>query len=453
MADASPAEARDSRPSGNPGLLLARPESILKALMITSQKRTEAPLAARVEKIVMSTPVDDIHTHLYEPAFRSLLLRGIDDLLVYHYLVAEAFRAMPLPYKKFWALSKPEQAELIWNHLFIQSSPISEACRGVLTTLQTFGLDAQKKDLNALRKWFARWSAEEHVDKCMELANVRSICMTNSPFDDLERPLWEQGFARDARFRPALRIDPVVLNWAETARTLASWGYKVSWKISPRTVSGIRQFLADWTERIQPRYMMVSLPPTFSYPGSSTCAQVLEEAVLPHCREYHLPLALMPGVRREVNPELRLAGDGVGLSDLEALSNLCAKFPENRFLATVLARENQHELCVLARKFRNLHIFGCWWFVNTPSLIEEITRMRLELLGFSFTAQHSDARVLDQLIYKWQHSRRVVARVLSEKYQDLAQAGWKVSDADIQRDVNELFGAGFERFCAGARAA
>jgi hypothetical protein len=132
---------------------------------------------------------------------------------------------------------------------------------------------------------------------------------------------------------------------------------------------------------------------------------------------------------------------------------LCAKFPENRFLATVLARENQHELCVLARKFRNLHIFGCWWFVNTPSLIEEITRMRLELLGFSFTAQHSDARVLDQLIYKWQHSRRVVARVLSEKYQDLAQAGWKVSDADIQRDVNELFGAGFERFCAGARAA
>ncbi len=72
-------------------------------------------------------------------------------------------------------------------------------------------------------------------------------------------------------------------------------------------------------------------------------------------------------------------------------------FPDTKFIATVLARENQHELCVLARKFRNLHIFGCWWFLNNPSLIDEMTRMRLELLGLSFTPQHSDARVLDQL--------------------------------------------------------
>jgi hypothetical protein len=30
----------------------------------------------------------------------------------------------------------------------------------------------------------------------------------------------------------------------------------------------------------------------------------------------------------------------------------------------MLSRENQHELCVVARKFRNVHIFGCWWFTN-----------------------------------------------------------------------------------------
>ena len=62
-------------------------------------------------------------------------------------------------------------------------------------------------------------------------------------------------------------------------------------------------------------------------------------------------------------------------------------------MATILARENQHEACVLARKFRNLHIFGCWWFTNVPSLVQEITRMRLELIGLSFTPQHSDARI------------------------------------------------------------
>jgi hypothetical protein len=114
----------------------------------------------------------------------------------------------------------------------------------------------------------------------------------------------------------------------------------------------------------------------------------------------------------------------------------------------VLARENQHELCVLARKFRNLHIFGCWWFLNNPSLIDEMTRMRLELLGLSFTPQHSDARVLDQLIYKWTHSRQVISRVLVEKYGDLAATGWVPSREEIQRDVQKLFGGAFDEFCA-----
>ena len=55
-----------------------------------------AALADEVEQIVMSTPVVDIHTHLYDPAFEGLLLWGIDELLVYHYLVAEAFRYLEL---------------------------------------------------------------------------------------------------------------------------------------------------------------------------------------------------------------------------------------------------------------------------------------------------------------------------------------------------------------------
>jgi len=174
---------------------------------------------------------------------------------------------------------------------------------------------------------------------------------------------------------------------------------------------------------------------------------LIEKAVLPHCREHGIPFALMLGVKRAMNPQLRLAGDGVGSSNLAVLQNLCAGFPDNKFLTTVLARESQHELCVLTRKFRNLHPFGCWWFTNVPHLIDEITRMRLELLGLSFTPQHSDARVLDQIVYKWQHSRRLIAKVLVDKYSDLAQTGWQVSRAEIQRDVQDLFGGAFDRFC------
>lgn len=129
------------------------------------------------------------------------------------------------------------------------------------------------------------------------------------------------------------------------------------------------------------------------------------------------------------------------------MQNLCAQFPDNKFLITVLARENQHELCVLARKFRNLHIFGCWWFMNIPTLIEEITKMRIELLGTSFTPQHSDARVLDQIVYKWQHSRQIIAQILVQKYTELGQSGWQTTQAEVERDVKDLFGGAFERFC------
>jgi hypothetical protein len=413
-----------------------------------AERNSRNVLAGWVESAVARTPVTDIHTHLYEPAFGELLLWGLDELLVYHYLVAEAFRHHTVPYGQFWALPKSRQAELIWDELFIRHSPVSEACRGVLTTLNALGLDVAKRDLVALRRWFARRKVEDHVTQVMAAAGVNSICMTNSPFDDLERPVWERGFRRDERFTAALRVDPLLVAWPATAAQLRRWGYRVEAGLSAKTFSEVRRFLETWTKRMGARYLMVSLGPEFQFPGRDACAQLIEKAVVPHCRDFGLPFALMPGVRRAVNPELRLAGDGVGLSALTALQNLCAAFPENKFAATVLARENQHELCVLARKFRHLHIFGCWWFLNNPSLIEEMTRMRFELLGLSFTPQHSDARVLDQLIYKWRHSRKVIARVLAEKYADLAETGWKVTPEEIQRDVRQLFGGSFDQFCA-----
>jgi len=414
---------------------------------MSSAPADRSALAARVESIVASTPVTDIHTHLYDPAFGELLLWGIDELLTYHYLVAEAFRWLDVPYEKFWGLSKAQQAELIWNALFVQHSPVSEACRGVLTTLHALGLDVKQRDLPAVRQWFARQKPAAHVTRCMELAGVKSICMTNSPFDDLERPVWEKGFGRDERFTAALRIDPLLLAWGDTAPLLSRWGWKTGVSLTDNTISEVRRFLDAWTKKIDARYLMVSLPPDFDFPADTTCARLLERAVLPHCRDAGLPMALMMGVKRQVNPQLRMAGDGVGLSHLAALQRLCAGFPQNKFLVTVLARENQHELCVLARKFRNLHVFGCWWFTNVPNIIDEMTRMRLDLIGLSVTPQHSDARVMDQLIYKWRHFRRILAPVLAEKYAALAATGWEVTDEEIRRDAEDLLGGAFEKFC------
>jgi hypothetical protein len=113
---------------------------------------------------------------------------------------------------------------------------------------------------------------------------------------------------------------------------------------------------------------------------------------------------------------------------------------------SVLSRENQHELCVYARKFNNLMPFGCWWFMNNPSIVEEITRERIELLGSSFIPQHSDARVLEQVIYKWRNTRRTLASILTNAYELIHNDGGGITRGDIQRDVNRLFRSNFENW-------
>jgi hypothetical protein len=175
---------------------------------------------------------------------------------------------------------------------------------------------------------------------------------------------------------------------------------------------------------------------------------VLRDVVLPACRDRRLPLAMMIGVRRGVNPALQDAGDALGRADVTAVHRICAEYPDNRFLVTMLSRENQHELCVAARKFPNLMPFGCWWFLNNPSIVAEITRERLEMLGASFIPQHSDARVLEQLLYKWPHARRQIANALAEQYAAVIENGRAVTTAEISRDVTRLFAGNFQHWTA-----
>ena len=155
-----------------------------------SETKREA-ISAAVGRYVRETSVYDIHTHLYDPAFGELLLWGIDDQLVYHYLVAEAFRHFDIGYDDFWRLAKEDQAQMIWDALFVENSPLSEACRGVLTVLNRLGLDANRRDLPSIRQWFAEQDPNDYITRCMELAKVNTICMTNSPFDALETPKWD----------------------------------------------------------------------------------------------------------------------------------------------------------------------------------------------------------------------------------------------------------------------
>lgn len=134
--------------------------------------------------------------------------------------------------------------------IFTDRSPLSEAARGVVTTLHRLGIDPKARDLPALRRWFAGWKVEDYISRCLDLAGVRSVCMTNSPFDDVERPVWDRGFQRDPRFGAALRIDPLLVAWPEASRHPALSPYINSGDLNENAFHGARRFLVDWARRI-----------------------------------------------------------------------------------------------------------------------------------------------------------------------------------------------------------
>ena len=392
-----------------------------------------------IEKAVNETVAADIHTHLYTPEFGpAIQLWGIDELVTYHYLVAEQFRFCSLTPAQFWVMNKEQQADHIWKTLFVGRTPLSEACRGVLGVLKAFGLDTSAPDLKEAREFFRAQDPHKHIENVFRLAGISQCVMTNDVFDPAEKAVWEKGFPPNRKFHPALRIDPLLND--------PNVGQRISGKSGEVSPADARKFLDAWIGRMHPLYMAVSLPPSFRYPEESARARVLKEVIFPTAKAHNIPFAMMIGVNKRVHPEYQDAGDSLGWADTSTVERICHENPENRFLVTMLSRENQHELCVAARKFSNLMPFGCWWFLNNPSITREITRERIELLGASFIPQHSDARILEQVIYKWAHTRRMMVDVLEEQYNAVAADGRAPTEQEIRNDVAQMFYGNFEKW-------
>ena len=390
-------------------------------------------------------PIVDIHTHLCPLSMPDLALYGPDELVTYHYLKAETSRQLPqgISVTEFNGMAKPDQADVIWKALFVgDSSPVSEAQLGIVTVMSALGLDPRAPDLSEFRQFCSQMPPEDYFNMVFEKAGVATVYMTNDPLDELEGPVWKKGIDLDPRFKAVLRLDSALMGWPDPVEKLRAEGYEVETELTEKTFAELRRYLNDWCDRIDARYMAISLPPDFAYPDETGVGRLMQEAVYPTARDRKIPTAMMVGVKRQVNPELKDGGDGLGKWEIGNLERIARDWPDVRFMITILSRENQHELCIAARKFPNITPFGCWWFLNNPSIIQEVTAERLELLGTSFIPQHSDARILDQLLYKWPHSKRAIAPVLTRKYEDLRNAGWPLTEADIKRDVGKLFGGG-----------
>jgi hypothetical protein len=370
----------------------------------------------QIRRILIQTPITDVQTQLLDPCFGSLARSGLDDLLTTPSLLSEACRFKGQALR---ALPQAAQAEQVWQTLLVENSPLSDATRSLLTILQGLGLNVNERRLDALREAFPR-NAVDHV---LGVSGVSRLVMSNNPFDDKERAIWQAQPQRDPRFCSALKLDAMVFEWSTLWPRLKTWGYKAGPDFTQ--FDEIMRFLDTWVDRTQPLYCSLSLKADFQL--QSEAGDLLRKYVLPLCARRQLGLSLQT-------------------PPLGCLELLCRDFPEQRFLATVVSLQEQHQLVELARRFDNLLPVGCWGLLSNPAMVAPLTQMRLDMLGSTFVAQVSDSTVLEQLIGKWVHFKSVLVEVLVQAYSSLESLGYQVESEQIERDLRDLLGESFWRF-------
>ena len=393
-------------------------------------------LKQTITEIINATEIFDIHTHLFPAEFKKYHLSGISEVLNYHYLIAELLTTTNINVKNFYELTKIEKANIIWEELFLKRTPISEACKGVLTILSELSIDYMFKSFDEINTEYSKLNLSDL--QIFKIIKISQVVMTNNPFDKSEWQLFKKKNWDTNKYLASLRLDDILINLEKCLDIC-----KENINNFDNDNDLMIKYLDKVYEESKPVYAALSL-------NGLQLNSFLKNKVFPDIFKWlerkNIPLSLLLGVKRNVNKEFLLAGDGLDRIDLRRLSEICNQYSKNKILCSCLSFNDQHELTVLARKHQNLKIFGFWWFMNQPSLIKLILNLRIELLGLNFIPQHSDARVTDQLIYKWFHFKVLLSNVLYDHYKEIQLKNFKISENQISDDVSKLFFANSKNF-------
>jgi len=396
------------------------------------QTLTPCQIGSAVQAAINTVPIFDMHTHLFPSGHTEFHFSGPDALLTYHYLISEALSTTGINPQTFFLKSKKEQAGFVWDTLFRLRTPMSEAALGVLTILNKLNIRFNNSDYESIRNDML--AAFPNPEAVFDYAKISKVIMTNDPFNKNEWSLFGSECLDKSRFIASIRIDCLFFDPHHARCVMELGGFLKA--TEPIGSTALQHFLDAMAEQSKPAYVALSI-------NGAALESLLDntlfvEGVLPWLQKNGLPLALMIGVKRNVNLAFGQGGDGLGGDGLEQLERLVSSYPHITFLVTHLLEGAQYPLIVLSRKFTNLKVFGFWWFMNQPSLIKKYLNLRFDLLGTNFIPQHSDARITEQLLYKWDHFKSLLCIVLSDRYVELYKRGFAIDHEMILRDVKLL---------------
>jgi len=121
--------------------------------------------------------------------FGPLMLWGIDELLTYHYLVAEVMRVSELSYEQFWTM--PRAPRPIISAETVPRAPshqrgLPRRGHGAAQARPRSGIEGPGR----LSRLFPRAEARAILDTVFKAANVHTVVMTNDVLDPFERHYW-----------------------------------------------------------------------------------------------------------------------------------------------------------------------------------------------------------------------------------------------------------------------
>lgn len=328
----------------------------------------------------------DFHSHLY-PETDIRYKAGLIDLLNYHYFYGEYAKARKYSSQEmgvFLKMPAEDKAKLIWEYIFVhkRKDELSHAGLGVIEIINTLlpNKFSFSESRNEICENFQDVLSAYKTPSIEEIFNITGLSYTIGTYEPGET------LPTSPFIKGAVRIDSCHETSYPDIDESAEY-----YSLSCETHSDVFS-----TRMRNNKITLYSLMTHFYYEKKFT--KFLKSLI-----DAGKSLWLMLGVARNINSFMGLGGDSIGLCDMRVVEMFAKKFPELNIKFSILDINQLNRAIVAERIFPNLSFQYPWWFnVNTIDVNMYLTKSR-EILGKrkSEIEFYSDARVLEQLIYKY----------------------------------------------------
>ncbi len=421
--------------------------------ILTNESEYRAGFRAAIE----GEKFGDAHSH-WDPIYG---FEGLIQAAAYHYLDGEAAALRRLSRSEQAAhksLDVEARARANLEAIFADGAlPVSTAACGWIRMANMLGLDVTQPPGEILDEFKARYGdmpKQEYRAMIFGKSRVRTITGTQSIFlpseaklycDDDAMTGWDPVCDTAIRFDEALRKPELLAEAAKLADFPLAGGNPES-EPTRAALKALANFhIERFRKHSRVRYISASLSEkdrffdTADRPSQSRFAIVMRDVIIPLAKENGLPVFLMPYVRRGVNPEAGASGDCVSMGDVDDLIRFISENPDVSFILTGLHPLLDYTFAFLTRACPNVRIIGFWWGNLNSNEVRRQIQQRMEFVGTAWFGLNSDARILDQILYKWEDYmddlEHVLATIILPK---ITRAGGPVTVAGIKATVKRI---------------